>query len=97
MEFYPLTSRQEVKRDSESFLLEDIPKANSVCPSLVLPQPQFLKFQGSEMLDDAVELGLPFQRVFVGVFLQAEDGTISDLEKRIALHHSKANLLYVIE
>lgn len=97
VQFYLLAGWQEVKRYSESLLLEDISKADSIRPPLALLQAHFLKFQGSEMLDDAVELGLPFQRVLIGVLLQAEDGAIGDLEKRIAFHGNKANLLYVIK
>ena len=97
MQFYPLTCGQEVKCDSQSFLLEDVSKADSIRPPWALLQAQFLKFQGSEMLDDAVELGLSFQRVLIGVLLQAEDSAIGDLEKWIAFHLSKANLLYVIK
>ena len=97
VKLYLLASRQEVKRDSESLLLEDVSKANSFRPSLALHKPQLLKFQGSEVLDDAVGLGLSFKRVLIGVLLQAEDGAIGDLEKRIAFHCSKVNLLYVIE
>lgn len=97
VKLYLFTSRQEVKRDSESLLLEDVSKANSFRPSLALRQPQLLKFQGSEVLDDAVGLGLSFKRVLIAVLLQAEDGAIGDLEKGIAFHCSKANLLYVID
>lgn len=86
VQFDLLTCRQEVKRDSESLLLEDVSEPNSFDPSLNLSKPQVLQFQGSEMLDDSVSLSLSFKRLLIVVLLQAEDSAVGDLEKWIAFH-----------